>query len=100
MTAICFYTGASTLIVLGAFAIILIADFIRECIVNLRWRYKYKHRFDKKPIAKCYCIDCSYHDKNGRCSNLSPIDGPSRYTGDNWFCWEANPRKNKEKHDD
>lgn len=94
MTAICFYTGATTIIVLGFFAIWCIVGLIQEGVGNLRWRYKYKHRFDKKPIAKCYCIDCEYHDKNGRCSTLSPIDGPSRYTGDNWFCWEANPRKN------
>lgn len=96
MTAICFYTGASTLVALGVFAICCIVGFIQEGIHNLRWRYKYKHRFDKKPIAKCYCIDCSYHDKNNnRCSNLSAIDGPSYYTADDWFCWKADP-KNKE----
>jgi len=95
MTAICFYAGASTLIALGAFAICYIVSFIYDGVLNLRWRYKYKHRFDKKPIAKCYCIDCSYHDKNGRCSHLSAIDGPSYYTADNWFCWQADP-KNKE----
>lgn len=95
MTAICFYTGATTLIVLGVFAICCIVGFIQESIVKLRWHYKYKHRFDKKPIAKCYCIDCSYHDKNGRCSHLSAIDGPSYYTANDWFCWQADP-KNKE----
>lgn len=95
MTAICFYTGVSTLIVLGAFVIYCIAYFIWDSIGNLCWLYKYKHRFDKKPIAKCYCKDCSYHDKNNRCSRLSMIDGPSYYTADNWFCWQADP-KNKE----
>lgn len=98
MTAICFYAGASTLIVLGFFAICCIVGFIRDGIVKFRWRYKYKHRFDKKPIAKCYCIDCEYHGKNGRCSHLSAIDGPSYYTANDWFCWQADP-KNKEQHD-
>ena len=36
MTAICFYTGASTLVILGAFAIYCIAYFIQEGIHNLR----------------------------------------------------------------
>ena len=68
----------------------ILKDFIHE----LKWKYTYKHRFDKPPTAKCYCKDCAYHDKDNRCSNLSVMDGPSYYTADNWFCWKADPRKN------
>ena len=95
MTAICFYTGASTLVILGAFAIYCIAEFTREGIVNLRWHYKYKHRFDKKPIAKCYCIDCEYHGK-GNNNNLCLLH--NRYFSNDWFCKDAEP-KDKEQHD-
>ena len=52
---------------------------------------RYKHRFDKPPTAKCYCIDCVYHDnKRGRCSSFN------EFIADNCFCWKADPRE-KEK---
>ena len=61
-------------------------------IGEAKFKYRYKHRFDKPPTAKCYCIDCRYHDnKDGLCSSLNYC-----YTADNWFCYNADPRK-KEK---
>ena len=65
--------------------------YLEEFIDNAKRRYRYKHRFDKPPTAKCYCIDCGYHDnKNGRCSSFG------EFIADNCFCWKADPRK-KEK---
>ena len=66
--------------------------YLLEFIDKVKYKYRYKHRFDKPPTAKCYCIDCEYHDnKNGLCSILNCC-----YTADNWFCYNADPRK-KEK---
>lgn len=64
-------------------------QWIKEEIHLLKWRYKYKHRFDKSPTAKCYCIDCKNHGsvyKNNWCYRFD------RCTADNWFCWEAEPK--------
>ena len=71
--------------------------YLEEFIDNAKYKYRYKHRFDKPPTAKCYCIDCVYHDnKNGRCSGLGEFISGYKYTEDNWFCYNANPRKKEE----
>ena len=39
-------------------------------------------------IAKCYCRDCeNWNPNTKKCWSLG------RYTRDNWFCWDALPRK-------
>lgn len=37
-------------------------------IQNLILGYKCKHRFDKPPVAQCYCKDCNHRFKNGFCT--------------------------------
>ena len=62
--------------------------FIKMGITYLINRYRVKHRFGKKPLPKCYCIDCvnSHADQNGRyCPRVK------KYVADNWFCWESEP---------
>lgn len=81
------------------FAIIFLACCcVKEGISQLKWRYKYKHRFDKPPTAKCYCVDCKYHsNKNDVCYRFGETTKEYRCTADNWFCWEAEPvEKDKE----
>ena len=54
--------------------------------------YKCKHRFDKTPTAKCYCRDCKNHSvTSNRCYKF---DGWN--TANDWFCWDAEPRKKGE----
>ena len=60
---------------------------LKEFIVNLHWKYKYKHRFDKSPTAKCYCKDCELHHDSGKCD----LPGMGRYTPDDGYCYEASP---------
>ena len=68
---------------------------IKERISKLKWQYKYKHRFDKPPTAKCYCRDCKQHgSETNRCYKF---DG--WHTADNWFCWDAEPREMEPKGD-
>ena len=72
--------------------------YLLEFIDNAKYKYRYKHRFDKPPTAKCYCIDCGYHDnKNGRCSGLGEFTSGYKYTEDNWFCYNADPREKENK---
>ena len=61
------------LALLGGVIIILYIfyDWLKGRILDLRRIWQYKHRFDKKPIAKCYCIDCrDYDEKNKFCRAL------------------------------
>ena len=58
--------------VVGAFAIIIaigmfllfivegIRDRIRITKRRMKREYEIAHRFEKKPLAKCHCIDCKY----------------------------------------
>ena len=83
--------------VLCLIGVIIIAGImIFEAIIDgirkfKRW-WQYKHRFDKPPTAKCYCIDCEYHNNEiGRCYRFHADH--YRCTADNAFCYEAEPRK-------
>ena len=60
---------------------------LKKLVNNLVCRNRIKHRFDKPPTAKCYCIDCKYHDnETGRCG------GFGEFIADDRFCWKADPR--------
>lgn len=64
--------GILFLIVIVGFTLIVILSFIRQKIDELKNYYRIKHRFDKPPLADCYCIDCkSYNRKNERCYRLN-----------------------------
>nr|DAF83679.1 MAG TPA: hypothetical protein [Caudoviricetes sp.] len=76
------------LVTIIMFIIMAAYYFITEKIEELKYDYKAKHRFDKPPLANCYCIDCkSYNRKNERCYRLN------RGTADNWFCWSAERKR-------
>ena len=82
--------GYLTIIVIIIGVLILLVELGKFGLENLKRIYKYKHRFDKKPTAKCYCIDCKYHDNFiGSCFGFDK----NQHTADNWFCWKASPRK-------
>ena len=61
--------------------------YLGEFIDKAKYKYRYRHRFNKPPTAKCYCIDCKYHDnETGRCG------GFGEFIADDRFCWKADPR--------
>lgn len=70
--------------------------FVSETIKNKKRIYEYEHRFDKPPVAKCYCIDCVKWDpETHECGALN-----NRHTADSWFCWQAEPgRREFLEHD-
>lgn len=76
------------LVAIITFIIMKAYYFIVEKIEELKYDYKVKHRFDKPPLAKCYCKDCKYHGYNGKCYSFT-----ERYTADNWFCSEAERKR-------
>ena len=64
----------------------LIFDCIKEKIKLNKLEYMQKHRFDKPPTAKCYCIDCRRKDFGGHC------DVVDKYVAEDWFCGAARPK--------
>lgn len=87
-------TGVGLITILGLFvlAIMLIIDCVKSLTEKLKLKYKQKHRFDKLPTARCYCVDCKYHNnETGECYRLS-----GWYTADCWYCWNAEPKEAEE----
>ena len=73
----------------------VVHDVIKELVHRLKYRRAVKHRFDKPPMAKCYCVDCDrYNPKSGECYGHS-----GWYVADSWFCWSATPRKREPPED-
>ena len=89
--------GYLTIIVTMIGVLILLVELVKSGLENLKRIYKYKHRFDKKPTAKCYCIDCEYHNnKTGVCFYTKE----KRYTSDTCFCQSAKPKNKKGEYND
>lgn len=61
--------------------------FVIEKIRDLQRRYKYQHRFDKSPTAKCYCKDCIHYNDKDLCYYFK------FNTDDDGFCWKADPKE-------
>lgn len=82
------FLGAGVVFVMVLLALIMALEWIRDQIDMAIYRHKRKHRFDKKPIAECYCKDCVYYSiAFERCSTYG------RCMRDNDFCSLATPNK-------
>lgn len=92
-----FYFG----VIVGAsfvtFGLISLTDEFLEWIKHLIYIYKYKHRYNKPPLAKCYCKDCKKWDLHSPQSTLERCWKFNYKTNDNWFCWDADPRDMERK---
>ena len=86
--------GGMALICFIVVIVCLIKDTLEEVAHHKHIEYIQKHRFDKPPLAKCYCIDCRSWNKFNQ--NCGAHDGWR--TADDWFCWEAEPRVNFEDY--
>lgn len=88
---IVYSTGFLCLFALGACIFIVGFQLIKHAINKICLVHKQKHRFDKPPTAKCYCIDCAnkIYITSSKC-NECPITG--RYVADEWFCSDARPK--------
>ena len=78
--------GTILVVIIFSFIFVITVEKIKDNIDKFRRRQIQKHRFNKPPLAKCYCRDCKYYNEEGGCST---------HTGwrvaDNWFCWDATP---------
>ena len=86
--------GFAFIVLIFWLAIALMLEWIKEQISDWKWQYKRKHRFDKPPVAQCYCKDCIYYrvyDGFGKCG-YGHID-ENWNIADSWFCWKAEPLK-------
>lgn len=90
--------GGTTIFIIGWFSTMWLVDVIHDHIMVV-WKRKpkLKHRSDKPSTAKCYCVDCSFHDhETGKCylisSELEELEELSYYTSDISFCSRAVPR--------
>lgn len=68
--------------------LILLHEKLKDFIQHRVTVYKRKHRFDKKPIAKCYCVDCIFRESNGLCEK-----GNINHAYDAWFCSDGIPHQ-------
>ena len=63
--------GVLSLIVIIPIFLEELGNNISDKIRKIKYEYKYKHRFDNPPTAKCYCVDCRYYKINLK--NVSDI---------------------------
>ena len=88
------FVGIAVIVFGTAFLIGMLLGKIKDIIRRAKIKYRIKHRFDKPPTAKCYCVDCIHHDdETNRCWRFGATTKEYRTTADYWFCWEAEPRK-------
>lgn len=84
--------GAASIITIGYCITSWLIDAIPDHIKKWKRKRKIKNRFDKPPTAKCYCIDCVFHDEETwQCYLIS--QERDYYTNDMSFCWGAKPRE-------
>jgi hypothetical protein len=80
--------GACALIGIVILIFLILWQWLSDIIHRVKRQHQYKHRFDKKPLAACYCVDCGcYSKEDNRCS----LSGMDRHVPDNWFCKNAVP---------
>lgn len=82
--------GFVTVLLICAALLVMLIAVAKDWFDRKIFKYRYKHRFDKPPTAKCYCKDCSYHGDNEDPS-MCKLPGMTRYTPMDGFCYEAEP---------
>jgi len=80
--------GAVVIIVMVVAMIWGLVYAVREFIRERIWIYRYNHRFDKPPTAKCYCKDCSFY---GDFAHTRLCRMHNRSFADDYFCKDADP---------
>jgi len=88
MTEFLTTVGAVVIILMIAAMIFAVICAIRQFIRERIWIYKYNHRFDKPPTAKCYCKDCSFY---GDFTNRRICRKHKEFVADDFFCKDADP---------
>ena len=84
------FTAVGAFVIIAMIVAMIFAVFcaIRQVIRNRIWIYKYNHRFDKLPTAKCYCKDCSLY---GDFTSRSLCRKHKSHFSEDYFCKDADP---------
>ena len=82
--------GAVCLMLIAWGILFVVTYLVNDKICKAKRQYKYKHRFDKPPTSKCYCIDCVYYRSVDEYCHKYGFHFP-----DNGFCSSAIPSKNE-----
>ena len=85
--------GAGVCLGLICVFITIVIEYAKKRYEKYKRAYKYRHRFDKKPIVACYCVDCVNYGQ-GPYKESCGLSGVERAVGDSEFCCHAEP-KNK-----
>ena len=87
-----FFTAVGVFVIMATIVAMLLAVIyaIRQFIRERIWIYKYNHRFDKAPTAKCYCKDCSFF---GDFTDRRLCRKHKEFVVDDFFCKDADPCK-------
>ena len=88
VSAIFYISGMVLCVAIACVGVWGLITSVKDLMDELSWRHTYKHRFDKPPTADCYCKDCTMHHESGKCD----LPGMERYTPDNGFCYECEPK--------
>jgi len=83
-----FFTAVGAVVIISMIAAMIFAVIcaIRQFIRERIWIYKYNHRFDKPPTAKCYCKDCSLY---GDFISRSLCRKHKSHFSEDYFCKDA-----------
>lgn len=82
--------GGGVALILAIATVVIYFLSLKEWISEKRYNYKWKHRFDKPPMAKCYCNDCKFHGGEYVNSCTNPGMNNILMTSES-FCSEAEP---------
>ena len=87
-------TGLVSIVGIIGAIIWFIVGLVKTIIIpNIAYTYRLKHRFDKPPIAKCYCKDCKlWNPYTGACNESHN----NRLMAAEWFCCFAMPASTEE----
>ena len=86
-SVICEAIGLGVIVAIIVPAFFGLFTVIKEGIHKIRVHYKAKHRFDKPPMAKCYCVDCCSYIES---AEICVLNGCG-YASDH-FCAYAKPK--------
>ena len=81
-------TGAMCLVAGLGIMLSCLFQSAKEKIQKSKRKREIKHRFEKPPMAKCYCLDCIHYDTD--CYMCYQFN---KYIKDDGFCYRAEPRR-------
>lgn len=90
------FFGSATIV---AFIIVIITFCISAFIEwydKKKRRYNDKHRFDKPPLGRCYCIACGKWITTRADKTMGYCHEWEKYTADNEFCGRSYLRNDQE----